>query len=133
MTSTARAILVIGAIGTCTTTTIGGNVLFDQIRDDPFNATALSSSQFAPGMPEGAITTVDNFSVPQNDLGTPYHITQIEAAVAGVNNFVSFDLCAASTSKCGGISIQCCTRSGTPLRDSVKAPDRGLDLIAKRR
>jgi len=91
MNSTATAIVALGAFGILTGGA-AGELLLDQIGGEPFTPTALSSSQFPPGMPERAFTTVDNFSLPDSDNGSSFHITQIEAVVAGINNFVSWDL-----------------------------------------
>lgn len=71
----------------------GDVVLFDQIGDEPFIATALSSSQFQPGSPEGAVTTVDNFTLdPGGFAGTPLRITRIEATVAALQDVNGFGL-----------------------------------------
>lgn len=46
-----------------------------------------SSSQFSPGDPQGAFTTVDNFTITE-----PTRITRVEGVIGGLQNFVSFDL-----------------------------------------
>ena len=71
---------------------VAGDLLFDQIGDEPFSPTAMSSSQFGPKSPDSAITTVDNFSLFGTSDGDPIRLTRIEAAVGGLTNFVGFEL-----------------------------------------
>ncbi len=81
-----------GGLALGSSTSAGDIVFLDQIGGGVFNPTALSSSQFSPGRPEGAITTVDDFTLQSPFAGAPLRITRIEAAVAGLQKFVSFDL-----------------------------------------
>jgi hypothetical protein len=67
-------------------------VVLDQIGDGPFDPQALSSSQFPPGVPESAITTVDNFSLLESVHGGAVRVTSIQATVAGLSEFMSFEL-----------------------------------------
>ena len=85
--------LIAGGLALTLPARAGDIVFLDQIGGGVFNPTALSSSQFPPGRPESAITTVDNFTLQSPTFaGAPLRITRIEAAVAGLQNFVSFEL-----------------------------------------
>ncbi|MHC5022562.1 MAG: hypothetical protein ACYTGG_01445 [Planctomycetota bacterium] len=68
----------------------GSIEVLDQIGGpgDVWMAPASSSSQFPPGQPQSAFSTVDNFIV----TGEPVRITRIQAVVNGLQNFVGFDL-----------------------------------------
>ena len=67
-----------------------GVVVMDQIgsNGDSWMAGSATSSQHPPDNPQGAFSTIDNFSV----TGDALRLTQIEGVTAALQNFTSYDL-----------------------------------------
>ncbi len=70
-------------------------IILDQIGESPSSlAGSSSSSMFNPGTPEYGGVTMDNFAIDGSPFGdaSSMRITSIEAVVAGLWDFVSWDL-----------------------------------------
>lgn len=84
----------LGSLGVLVFTSVAtagdGIVILDQIGNngDSWMAGAATSSQHPPGDPQGAFSTVDNFSV----VGDAVRITQVEGVTAALQNFNAWNL-----------------------------------------